>query len=335
MEHGWSPGAVVDAMTGLSALLGLLLVLALVYAGWLYLRQGSIIFQPSRDLRGSPTDVRLRFETLRLRCPDGVEVHGWWVAGRTSKVVLVFHGRTGNVAHELPTMQFWHALGAHVLAVDYPGYGRSGGHPSEEGCYRAAETAWSYLRSVRGVEPADIIIFGRSLGSAVGVQLAAGRSCGGLVFHSGFTSLRDAAARMYPYLPVRWFCRTKMDSLERIAHCHCPFLMLHAERDEVNPLAQTMRVYERAPGPKKLVVMAGDHAASGWLRERGVETACAELLSGDLRGWEAAPLTGRDDTGQRLANASAREATRRRAGVEGVEVDNKHVAAGEAEVGGA
>src|SRR5262249_21633001 len=124
----------------------LLLVLAsaLAFGIQLLVRQNSLIFRPSREVSRSPASLKIPFEDVRLHCAGGVEVHGWWVAGTAGKSVIFFHGRTGNMMHELSSLSMLHAMGVNMLMVEYPGYGLSDGRPSERGCYRAAEAAWAF-----------------------------------------------------------------------------------------------------------------------------------------------------------------------------------------------
>src|SRR5262249_38463560 len=129
-------------------------------------------------------------------------------------------------------------------------------------------------------------------GSAVGAYLAGSRLCRGLVFQSGFTSVPDTAALVFPYLPVRLFCRTKMNSLARIARCRCPVLVLHSEMDEHIPFVHARRIYERAPEPKKLVRLAGFHDSRDWQLVAEVRAAWLELLAGRTDGWSRAEATG-------------------------------------------
>jgi pimeloyl-ACP methyl ester carboxylesterase len=259
------------------------------FAGQLYLRQDTLVFRPRPMPAASPADVQLEYEDVWLQTPRGVEVHGWWVAHQArSQVVLFFHGSDGNLGYQLPTLRFLHSLGTSVFMIDYPGYGRSGGRPTEKGCYEAAEAAWTFLLESKRVQPADIIVFGQSLGSAVATYLSASRACGGLVFQSGFSSVPDMAVVLFPYLPVRLFCRTRMNSLARIAAACAPILCLHSPDDEHIPIAQALKVYGRAPGPKRLVRFPGSHTSTQWRGVSEVGVAWKELLDGRTGDWEAA-----------------------------------------------
>jgi pimeloyl-ACP methyl ester carboxylesterase len=262
------------------------LIVIVIFGGRLFLRQQQLVFRPSGPAIRTPDEIHLSFEQVWLRADGGSEIHGWWVPGEgCRKAMLFFHGSDGNISCELPTLQFLHSLGVSVLMVDYPGYGQSSGRPSERGCNYAAETAWSFVSEQKGFAAEDVIIYGQSLGSAVGVFLAARHKCAGLVFQSGFSSVPDMAALAYPFLPVRLFCLTKMNSLERVIRCQVPMLVLHSEDDEHIPIEQALRVYARAPGRKKFIRLRGHHQGK-WQTVRAVRTAWEDLLTGRTDDWE-------------------------------------------------
>ena len=195
-------------------------VLPVLILSRLFIRQNSIVFRPSAPLDRTPADCGVRYDEVRLSGSDGSRLRAWWLpAEQSEQVVVYFHGSGGNLSLELPVVRFLAALGVNALLVEYPGYGGDGGRPSERGCYLAGEAAWEFVVRRRGFAAEQVILFGMSLGAAVATYLAAGRRCGGLVIHSGFTSVPDLAARLYPYLPVRPFCRTRMDNLRRIGRC--------------------------------------------------------------------------------------------------------------------
>jgi pimeloyl-ACP methyl ester carboxylesterase len=247
----------------------------------------SLVFRPSPARRElTPADLRIPYADVSLDCPRGVKVHGWWIGGERARAVIYFHGSDGSLAHELPAVRFLHGLGASLLLIDYPGYGRSGGRCGERQSYQAAEAAWAYARDERGFRAEDVVLFGHSLGGAVATYLAAGRPCGGLVLQSGFTSVPDMAALVFPHLPVGILCHIRMNSLRRVARCRCPVLVLHGERDEHIPVAQARRIYERAPGPKRFVGLPGSHRSTAWRRDPDVLAAWEELLAGRTERWE-------------------------------------------------
>jgi fermentation-respiration switch protein FrsA (DUF1100 family) len=282
-------------MNALTLFLIGLSAVGLFFLGRLYLRQNRIIFRPGPLLDRTPADLNLDYEELHLISPSGIKIWTWWVPfEQSSRVLIYFHGSDGNITHELPVIRFLHSLRINTLIVEYPGYQANGMRPRESSCNQAADAAWNFLVSDKNYASEDIILFGHSLGSGVATYLAATRRTGGLAILSGFTSIPDLAALMYPFLPVRLFVHTKMNSLDRIRKCDCPVLILHSEKDEQIPISHAKKLYAQARGPKKLISFSGRHTGHNWLKVNELQTAFRQLLRGDLETWEV-PETGSTD----------------------------------------
>src|SRR5258705_5557147 len=109
----------------------------------------------------------LPVQDVWLTASDGVKLHVWWIPHDNAKFTfLAFHGNASNIANRTPTYEFLHGAHVNVFAVEYRGYGRSEGKPSEAGIYLDAEAAYDYLVSSRGLDRKSIIAFGQSLGTA-------------------------------------------------------------------------------------------------------------------------------------------------------------------------
>jgi pimeloyl-ACP methyl ester carboxylesterase len=226
---------------------------------WLGMRfEETLLYFPTRALAAAPEDhpYRLAAEDVRPRTEDGVELFGWWIRGEGKRAVLFFHGNAGNAADRLDRAKILHdRFGLDVFLVDYRGYGRSSGSPSEAGLERDARAIYEAATS-RGFPPEGIVVFGESLGSAVAVGLAAERPCGGVILETPFLSIRAMARRHYPFVPG-FLIRTRFDNGARIAAVRAPKLFLVAERDEIVPSAQGRRLFELAPPPKRLYEIPG------------------------------------------------------------------------------
>jgi fermentation-respiration switch protein FrsA (DUF1100 family) len=250
-----------------------------------YVFQDRLIYHPYRELEGTPGDWGMDFEDLRIKTDDGVTISAWFVpTGTKTKprgVVLFCHGNGGNISHRMHAIQLLGDLGFSTLIFDYRGYGQSEGSPDEEGTYRDAEAAWRYLVERRKIDPPRIIIQGRSLGGAVAVNLAAKHPPGALILEATFTSLPDAAASLYPFLPVRWLCRYRYDSAELIAKVHCPLLVVHSKGDRTVPYKLGRQLLDRANQPKELLELSGDHndAFSTTVYKRGLEKFLDQLAA--------------------------------------------------------
>jgi fermentation-respiration switch protein FrsA (DUF1100 family) len=151
---------------------GAVLVLVFVF-------QSQLVFFPGtgREVVVTPQSYGLGFETVEIRTTDGETLQAWWVPAEGARgTVLFFHGNAGNISHRLDYLRMFNRLRYSTLIVDYRGYGKSTGTPSEEGTYRDAEAAWDYLRHARLAQPRDVVIAGESLGAAVATRLAAEKS---------------------------------------------------------------------------------------------------------------------------------------------------------------
>lgn len=190
-----------------------------------------------------------RLAALIMRA-DPADDTGFWV--------LHLHG---NADSAFSPLQLQHcerlrSLGLNVLSFDYRGFGQSPGIASEAHIYADAEAAYEELIR-RGVPAKRIILWGHSLGSAPAVQLATRHAAGALVLFGAFTSIPDAAAATYPYLPVRWITGIQMNSLERIHNVHIPVIIAHSTTDSVIPFQEAARLYAAASQPKRLLALNG------------------------------------------------------------------------------
>jgi pimeloyl-ACP methyl ester carboxylesterase len=172
--------------------------------------------------------------------------------------VLWFHGNAGNIGSRVAWLRDLHAAtGYSILLFDYRGYGWSDGRSSEAGLYRDAEAVLAHLRSDARVDPERIVYFGRSLGSAVAVELATRHPPMALVIETPFPSLRWLAHEVYPWLPVTRWLHESYDSEARAQRIDAPALVIHGARDEVAPVDGARRVADAFAGEVELYVVPG------------------------------------------------------------------------------
>jgi fermentation-respiration switch protein FrsA (DUF1100 family) len=227
---------------------------------WLYFQQSGMLFYPYKALDATPIDWGLPYEDVLLTTQDDKQLHGWYLPVKGSRqVLLFFHGNAGNISHRGESLAIFHQLGLNVLIIDYRGYGRSQGRPSELGLYRDAEAAWHYLQEQRGFQPGDIIIFGRSLGGAVATQLASRVQPRALILESTFSSVREMAHLMMPWLSRLFYLRYDFDTAEVISRVRAPLLVMHSPQDEIIPYTMGQQVFNAAREPKTFFRLQGGH----------------------------------------------------------------------------
>ena len=229
----------------------------------LFLGQARLLYFPnipSRALGPGPDSIGLAYERVDFFTDDGVRLNAWFVPATGSRgVVLFFHGNAGNISHRLDSLKIFNELKLSTLIFDYRGYGRSEGKVSEQGTYRDAEAAWRYLTEQRGIPASQIILFGRSLGAAVAAHLAGQQSPAGLIIESGFVSIPELAAQLYPWLPARWLARFQYPTGEHLNMLSLPVLIVHSRNDEIIPFDQGKLLFERAREPKQFLELRGGH----------------------------------------------------------------------------
>lgn len=229
---------------------------AVVALAW-YLLGGCAVRQmiyPAPPYR-VPSPPPAPLEEVDLSLSDGTRISAWHLpAGRLATdpgsgnpprpAVLFFHGNGEN----LETMRLsgffddLAQLGAPGLALDYPGYGRSAGSPSEETLTEAADRAGDWLEE-RYPERARVVA-GWSLGAAVAVRQAADAPdrWHGLVALSPWTSLPELARSHYPGWLVGLALHEKYDSLESVRGLGMPSLLAHGVQDRIIPVDHGRRL---------------------------------------------------------------------------------------------
>ena len=204
-----------------------------------------------------------------LTAKDGNRCHAWYLSSKAAKdqpagteaggrqlAVVHFHGNAGNLTTWFQEYVTIAKLGVDVLAVDYRGYGKSEGRPTEQGLYQDAVAAWEYLRETRGFARERIVIYGYSLGGGVAVDLAHKVGPAGLIVQSSFTSIPDMAGAVFPLAP-RFLVRTKMESLAKVGAIDCPKLFIHGTVDDLVPFGHGQRLFSAAAEPKQFFPVPG------------------------------------------------------------------------------
>ena len=242
--------------TGLAIYVGLCAVL--------YLLQEQLIFlsPPLADSDRHTVQLLPGTTEIRITAYDGTELHGWLrhTAQETQPrgLVIYFGGNAEEVSgqmHDAPMLAPWS-----LAAVNYRGFGLSEGRPGEEALAADALAIHDWLAKRKDVDPDRIVVFGRSLGGGVAVQLAASRPLRAVVLVSPFDSLRSIARKQYPIFPVSLMLKHPFDSLAHAADIGAPLLAMAGERDGLIPPEYSRRLHDAWAGPKQWVLVPNaDH----------------------------------------------------------------------------
>jgi fermentation-respiration switch protein FrsA (DUF1100 family) len=222
-----------------------------------------IVFFPESHLEATPKDYRMDdYEDVFFPAKDGTRLHGWFVSGPDERAVLLwFHGNAGNISHRLHNLKKLHdALQIPIFIFDYREYGMSEGEISKSGTFSDAQGAFRYLIDEKGIKSSSVLLFGRSLGTALAVDIASKEQCLGIILEAAFTSTDDIMQRYFPFFTPPRMSGVKYDSLSLIHHIQSPILFIHGQHDQTIPVSMARRLFETARGPKEFYEIPGaDH----------------------------------------------------------------------------
>ncbi|NOR50167.1 MAG: alpha/beta fold hydrolase [Desulfuromonadales bacterium] len=225
------------------------------------------LYFPDPHRVATPATVGLSYEEVDFQATDDTQLNGWLVPGQSgSPIVLFCMGNAGNISHRLETIQLLHDLGVAVFIINYRGYGLSEGKTSETGTYHDVAGAMEFLNK-RGWPAERTIIFGRSLGAAIGLEAAMNNPPAGLIMESAFTSVAAMGRHHYPLLNLLlgWLINAKYNNLEKIAELDCPLLLIHGKSDSICPPRMAEELYARVSGEKQLLWIPGADHNNGFL----------------------------------------------------------------------
>lgn len=157
-------------------------------------------------------------------------------------------------------------FGLGVLLVEFPGYGRSQGHPSEASIRETMLAAFEWVRGRADLDPERVVAHGRSLGGGAACLLAAARPVRALILESTFTSVRSFAGN---FGAPGFLVRDPFDNLAVVRGFAGPLLVFHGERDQVIP-AKHGRALAAAGQKAELVLLPCGHndCEPAWSRVR-------------------------------------------------------------------
>eukprot|EP00096_Caligus_rogercresseyi_P001896 TRINITY_DN1332_c0_g1_i1.p1 TRINITY_DN1332_c0_g1~~TRINITY_DN1332_c0_g1_i1.p1 ORF type:complete len:413 (+),score=113.55 TRINITY_DN1332_c0_g1_i1:148-1386(+) len=248
---------------GFKAFIIIFLAFTGLLLGILYHAGDRLLYHPeqppsSRIHIPSPSSFDLSFENVYIKSTDSTKLHAYFVKQPvetmgSAPTVLYLHGNAGNIGHRLLNVKGIIAyLKCNVLLLEYRGYGRSDGAPSEEGLYNDAQAALDYLMQRPDIHSSKIVIFGRSLGGAVAIDLSSRTenrdkvAC--VLIENTFTSVPDIARELFNFKIVlmipSWFYKNQFLSRWKVRKMTTPALFLSGGSDALIPSKMMKELYE-------------------------------------------------------------------------------------------
>ena len=158
--------------------------------------------------------------------------------------ILYSHGNGEDLGTLKPLLEEITKFGCNVIAYDYPGYGLSGGSPTEASCNTAIDTLYEYIISEINIPKERLLLWGRSLGTGPSCYLASKIHIAGVILETPFLSAFRSVTEI-PVLP--WDRFRNINIVDKVKS---PSLVIHGRYDEVVPFRQGRKIHKYLPEPK-------------------------------------------------------------------------------------
>ncbi len=237
-----------------------LITLLLLVTFMFYSLQEKLIFLPTQLSMDYEYSFSKDFDEIFVDTPDGAVLNALHFKITNPKgLVLYFHGNAGDLSRWGVIASSFLDLGYDVLVMDYRGYGKSTGERSENALYEDAQRFYDLAK--QDYQEAEIIVYGRSLGSGIATHLASNNNPKKLILETPYYSLMDVAQDRFPYLPLKSLLKYRMNSFEYIQKVQAPIRIFHGTEDRVVPFESGEKLYESIPHTNKKLytIPAGEH----------------------------------------------------------------------------
>ena len=231
------------------SILGLVVLIYLTITFILYYSQRSLLYHPSEN-NYSGDKLIVPIDKVKILTDDNIELIAWHHKKKGNyKTILFLHGNAGSLENRIHKINHFNDMDVNFLIVAWRGFSGNKGKPTENGLYIDAKSAVKWLKN-KGVNEEDIIIYGESLGTGVGTEIAQNKNFAGIILESPFTSMVDAGADKYPIFPIRFLLKDKYESDKKIKNIKSPILIMHGEVDKIVPFWMGKKMYDLAEEPK-------------------------------------------------------------------------------------
>jgi len=196
-------------------------------------------------------------QEITISTADKVKITSLYLpSNKSDKLLIYFHGNAGNIYYRIPSLLQLQNAGINVIGVSYRGYGKSNGDPTEEGVYQDGKAIFQYAVEQMGFSKENIIIFGRSIGTAVAINTAQNEKIRGVVLVTPMTNGEDQA-KAAGLGPISSLAQNSFDNISRIRNIESPLLVIHGTNDQIVPYSMGEEIFNRANVKKKFVRIKG------------------------------------------------------------------------------
>ncbi len=225
-----------------------------------------LLYRPFLSAEENLKALDPKLENELLKTSDGDEIDIWHLPaagdGTLKKgAAIIFRGNGGPLRGFFSIQNFLSSLGMESYIFDYRGYGRSSGWPSEKKIYADAEAVWDYVIKKEQLTPAQMTLFGISIGTGPAAFLAEKKKARALVLLSPYTSIPELA-RERPFIgllsPFLWYSFPTREYVSKLDDT-C-LLVFHGKKDSLINLHHGKEVFRSYRGRGKASFTLNDDA---------------------------------------------------------------------------
>jgi hypothetical protein len=220
---------------------------------------------------------------LRVGSRKVYGVHAFHTPASSAKM-LYFHGNYQSLNYYFNRIEMYWELGFDVFAIDYEGYGKSEGTPSEAAILDDAAAAFQVATGSLGWRASDIVIYGFSLGSVPAVDQSAWHACRLLFLEAPIGDADSIADGGSPLdVPGGFVAVSSYDNIARIRSSQNRLIVIQGTADRKLPWEQSgKRVYDAATVEKRCRWLPGvDHGdIPGQIGRETYKSLLMELMAG-------------------------------------------------------
>ena len=226
----------------LKILLRSLLILVigyLVLVTGVYILQDKFIFQAVSLPADYKFTFKQQFSEISIRPRIGKELNAllFFTPNDYRKgTILYFHGNADNLQRWGKYAEDFTRLGYNVLMIDYSGYGKSNGTPSEEKLYEDAEDTWVWART--HLKETNFLFYGRSLGTAAAAYLATRHTPRQLILETPFDQLLQGHLKLFFPFGLKY----EFANYKFLPEVSCPVTILQGTDDMIVAYASAAKL---------------------------------------------------------------------------------------------
>ncbi len=242
--------------------ISILLVLTSIYIAiivFFYLFQRSFLYFPDENNYLTTEVINKENKVVYIQTKDNLNLKSYLYFEKSNKNTILFlHGNAGTLNNRIYKLNIFKKLGFNYLALSWRGFSGNKGNPTEEGLTLDALSGLNFLNTL-GIKDNEVVIYGESLGTGVGVNVTTIRDVKGLILESPYTSIGDVGKIKFPFLPINLILKDKFDTKSKISSVKCPILVMHGYADKIVPFYMGNEIFDSINSKKYSHFVDDDH----------------------------------------------------------------------------